>query len=124
MLPFCSTIIPDIFRLIYYSSASINDPDNHLKAYQDVRSDKSDTNWLLLDYISDRSDKLQVTQTGTGGLPELREVLDDTKASYAYARVTYSNDKESTREKFILVVTISVALSDILFALTHVNRYG
>ncbi|KAG5720322.1 Coactosin [Termitomyces sp. T112] len=76
------------------------------EAYQDVRSDKSDTNWLLLDYISDRADKLQVTQTGTGGLAELREVLDDTKASYAYARVTYSNDKESTREKFILVVWI------------------
>ncbi|KAG6884383.1 hypothetical protein C0993_011675 [Termitomyces sp. T159_Od127] len=73
---------------------------------KDVRSDKSDINWLLLDYTSDRSDKLQVTQTGTGGLAELREVLDDTKASYAYARVTYSNDKESTREKFILVVII------------------
>ncbi|KNZ78312.1 Coactosin [Termitomyces sp. J132] len=102
-----SKIDEDIFRLICYcSSASINDPDNHLKAYQDVRSDKSDTNWLLLDYISDRADKLQVTQTGTGGLAELREVLDDTKASYAYARVTYSNDKESTREKFILVVWI------------------
>lgn len=73
-------------------------------AYQDVRSDKSDTNWLLLDYISDRSDKLELTQTGTGGLNELREILDEAKASYAYVRVTYANDKESTREKFILVV--------------------
>jgi hypothetical protein len=53
---------------------------------------------------SDRSDKLQLTQTGTGGLSELREILDDTKASYAYVRVSYANDKESTREKFILVV--------------------
>lgn len=78
--------------------------DNRHTAYLDVRSDKSETNWLLLDYESDRSDKLKVTQTGTGGLTELREVLDDSKASYAYARVTYSNDKESTREKFILVV--------------------
>lgn len=56
---------------------------------------------------SDRSDKLQVTQTGTGGLTELRDALDDSKASYAYARVSYSNDKESTREKFILVVRTS-----------------
>jgi hypothetical protein len=63
---------------------------------------------LLLDYESERSDKLQLAQTGTGGLVELREVLDDSKASYAYARVTYSNDKESTREKFILVVNIHV----------------
>lgn len=75
-------------------------------AYQEVRNDKSDTNWLLLDYESDRSDKLKLTQTGTGGLSELKEALDDSKASYAYVRVSYSNDKESTREKFILVVCI------------------
>ena len=73
-------------------------------AYLDVRSDKSETNWLLLDYESDRSDKLVLTQTGSGGLSELKESIDDSKASYAYVRVTYSNDKESTREKFILVV--------------------
>ncbi|KAG6919799.1 hypothetical protein DXG01_000300 [Tephrocybe rancida] len=85
--------------------ADLSDPQIDA-AYQDIRSDKSETNWLLLDYISDSSDKLQLTQTGTGGLAELREVLDDSKASYAYARVTYSNDKESTREKFILVVWI------------------
>lgn len=76
--------------------------------YLDVRADKSETNWLLLDYENERSDKLQVTQTGTGGLAELREALDDSKASYAYVRVTYSNDKESTREKFILVVIVPV----------------
>jgi len=85
--------------------ADLSDPRID-EAYLDVRSDKSETNWLLLDYESDKSDKLQLTQKGTGGLAELREVLDDTKASYAYARVTYSNDKESTREKFILVVWI------------------
>jgi len=76
------------------------------EAYQDVRSDKSDTNWLLLDYETDRSDKLVLTQTGTGGLSELKEVLDDSKASYGYVRVQYSNDKESQREKFIFVVWI------------------
>lgn len=55
---------------------------------------------------SDRSDKLQMTATGSGGLTELREHLDDSKASYAYVRVQYANDKESTREKFILVIWI------------------
>ena len=54
----------------------------------------------------DRSDKLLVTATGTGGLAELQEKLDSAKASYAYVRVTYSNDKESQREKFILVTWI------------------
>ncbi|KAJ8081841.1 hypothetical protein PM082_007687 [Marasmius tenuissimus] len=85
--------------------ADLTDPSIN-EAYLDVRSDKSDTKWLLLDYESDRSDKLQVTKTGTGGLSELKETLEDSKASFAYVRVQYSNDKESTREKFVLVVWI------------------
>jgi len=85
--------------------AELSDPKIN-EAYLDVRSDKSETNWLLLDYESDRSDKLTLTATGTGGLAELREVLEDSRGSYAYVRVTYSNDKESQREKFVLVVWI------------------
>ncbi|KAJ7266888.1 actin depolymerizing protein [Mycena haematopus] len=108
--------------------ADVSDPTID-EAYQDVRSDKSETNWLLLDYESDRSDKLKLTSTGSGGLTELREVLDDGKAQYAYARVAYSNDAQSTREKFILVVwigpqckvmrkaKISVHMSDVKAAL-------
>jgi len=84
--------------------ADLSDPKIQ-EAYLDVRSN-SDTNWVLLDYETDRSDKLAVTQTGTGGLTELREVLQDSRASFAYARVRYSNDKESQREKFILIVWI------------------
>ena len=55
---------------------------------------------------SDRSDKLQLTATGSGGLEELRERLDESKASFAYVRVQYANDKESKREKFVFVVWI------------------
>lgn len=36
----------------------------------------------------------------------MQDVLEDSKASYAYVRVKYANDKESQREKFILVVWI------------------
>jgi len=84
--------------------ADLSDPKIE-EAYLDVRSN-SDTDWVLLDYETDRSDKLSVTQTGTGGLIELCEVLQDGRASFAYVRVRYSNDKESQREKFILVVWI------------------
>ncbi|THH12122.1 hypothetical protein EW145_g210 [Phellinidium pouzarii] len=75
------------------------------KAYNDMRSrsDESDTNWLLLDFEDERSDKLILTATGSGGLTELKELLDDNNASFAYVRVSYSNDKESQREKFIIV---------------------
>lgn len=59
--------------------------------------------WLVQ---AERSDKLIVTQTGSGGLGELQEILDPTKASYAYVRVSFSNDKESVREKFIFVTWI------------------
>jgi len=85
--------------------ADISDPKID-EAYQEVRKDGSAVNWLLLDYESERSDKLVLTRTGTGGLTELSEELQDDRASYAYVRVQYANDKESKREKFILVVWI------------------
>jgi len=75
-----------------------------LTAYNDVRDDKTETNWLLVDYETERSDKLKLTGTGSGGLAELQNSLQDSNASFAYVRVKYSNDKESVREKFILVV--------------------
>lgn len=37
---------------------------------------------------------------------ELSGVLNDSNASFGYARVSYSNDKESQREKFVLIVWI------------------
>ncbi|KAF8916509.1 ADF-like domain-containing protein [Mucidula mucida] len=85
--------------------ADLSDPAIN-EAYLDVRNDKSETTWMLLDYENDRSDKLVLTSTGTGPVSELRDHLDEGRASYAYARVTYANDKESKREKFILVVWI------------------
>jgi len=85
--------------------ADVSDPAIN-DAYADVRNDKTGTNWILLDYESEGSDKLTLARKGTGGLSELQDALEDCKASYAYARVIYSNDKESQREKFILVVWI------------------
>ena len=91
-----------------------------ISAYLEVRDDKIDTNWLLLDYESEKSDKLKVSQVGTGGLTELREALDDSKASYAYVRITYANDKESTRQKFILVVSVTPILYFIIRKLNKI----
>ncbi|GAA5960061.1 hypothetical protein JCM3765_006151 [Sporobolomyces pararoseus] len=75
-------------------------------AYEDIRNDKTETNWLLLDYASPKEDRLVLTATGKGGLTELKENLKDENASFAYVRVKYANDTESTREKFIFVVWI------------------
>ncbi|GAA5860504.1 hypothetical protein JCM1840_000280 [Sporobolomyces johnsonii] len=76
------------------------------QAYEDVRSDKSETNWLLLDYAGPREDRLVLTATGTGGLEEIKGQLKDDNASFAYVRVKYANDAQSFREKFILVTWI------------------
>ncbi|KAK9416068.1 putative Cofilin/tropomyosin-type actin-binding protein [Seiridium unicorne] len=77
-----------------------------LAAYDAVRSDKDETNWLLISYASAVGDKLTLTDTGTGGLAELAEKLDEGQAQYAYVRVEYANDTESKRVKFALVVWI------------------
>ncbi|KIY47412.1 ADF-like domain-containing protein [Fistulina hepatica ATCC 64428] len=94
--------------------ADLTDP-KILEAYTDVRS-KSDTDWLILDYeaCSDRSNSLNLSQTGTGGLGALAEALDNTKCQFAYARVSFSNDKESTREKFIFVAWIGKECRQVL----------
>lgn len=75
-------------------------------AYDAVRSDKDDTNWLLISYAAATGNKLSLTKTGTGGLSELVSELDDGQVQYGYVRVEYANDKESTRVKFALIVWI------------------
>ncbi|KAL2213013.1 ADF-like domain-containing protein [Sarocladium strictum] len=75
-------------------------------AYEAVRSDKDETNWLLISYAAATGNKLTLTQTGTGGISELSAALDDTQVQYGYVRVEYANDKESKRVKFVLVVWI------------------
>ncbi|KAI1169886.1 actin depolymerizing protein [Nemania sp. FL0916] len=75
-------------------------------AYDAVRSDKDETNWLLISYASSVGDKLVLSGTGSGGLSELAEHLDEAQAQYGYVRVQYANDTESTRTKFALVIWI------------------
>jgi len=75
-------------------------------AYEAVRSDKDPTNWLLIAYAGATGNQLQLSKTGTGGLAELKGELDDGQVQYAYARVEYANDSESTRVKFALVIWI------------------
>lgn len=100
-------------------------------AYEDVRSDTSETNWLLISYAAASGDKCKpnfslcpppspfifiadlpppptvtLASTGTGGLTELQSALDPSQAQYAYARIEYANDTESKRVKFVLIIWI------------------
>ncbi|BEI86578.1 hypothetical protein CcaverHIS002_0608650 [Cutaneotrichosporon cavernicola] len=85
--------------------ADVKDPKIQ-DAYEAVRSDKDDTTWLLLNYESDRSDKLVLSETGTGDIAEFSSKLDPANASFGFVRVKYSNDDHSFREKFALVIWI------------------
>jgi hypothetical protein len=48
-----------------------------LAAYEAVRSDKDETNWLLISYAAATGSQLTLSKTGTGGLDELAAALDD-----------------------------------------------
>ncbi|KAM0482499.1 hypothetical protein ACHAPX_003017 [Trichoderma viride] len=82
------------------------DAPDIVAAYDDVRNDKLETNWMLLSYAGAVGNKLALTGTGTGGLGELISSLSDDGVQYGYVRIEYANDKESTRVKFVLVIWI------------------
>jgi hypothetical protein len=81
----------------------LNDPDI-AQAYEDVRSDKSETNWMVLKYESAMKDNLKLDKTGTGDISEMCETLGEDEAAYAYVRVRLGNDEYSERTKFVFVV--------------------
>ncbi|OAL51787.1 actin depolymerizing protein [Pyrenochaeta sp. DS3sAY3a] len=73
------------------------------KAYEDVRSDKSETTWLILKYASPTSDNLTLAASGSGDIAEMTESLGD-EAAYAYVRMKLGNDEYSERVKFVFVI--------------------
>lgn len=81
----------------------LSDPDI-AQAYEDVRSDKSETKWMVLKYESALKDNLKLAQTGSGTIEELCESLGEDEAAYGYVRVKLGNDEYSERTKFVFVV--------------------
>lgn len=83
----------------------LSDPEI-AQAYEDVRSDKSETTWLIMKYADAKSDNLKLDKTGTGDIAEMTESLGDDEAAYAYVRMKLENDEYSERTKFAFVVWI------------------
>merc|ERR1711991_233994 len=71
------------------------------EAYEDVRNDKTDTDWALCGYTQDGK-ALEVRGSGTGGPNEMKNSFVDDEPMYGYLRVT-AGDEESIRQKFVLV---------------------
>ncbi|KAI9304527.1 hypothetical protein BJ944DRAFT_181551 [Cunninghamella echinulata] len=83
-------------------SLLVNDPAI-IELYEDVRNDKTETNWAFFDFASGKPDRLQVSGSGTGGLEEFKNHLKSDVAGWGYVRLNLSNDDYSVRIKFILV---------------------
>ncbi|KXS20333.1 actin depolymerizing protein [Gonapodya prolifera JEL478] len=76
------------------------------EAYEDVRNDSTPTDWLLVEYVDDKTDKLKLAAKGTGGLAEFKSRLTNDKAAFGYVRLVLSNDGLSKRAKFLLVTWV------------------
>ncbi|KAI7883505.1 actin depolymerizing protein [Lichtheimia hyalospora FSU 10163] len=83
-------------------SLNVTDPAI-AEAYEDVRDDKSCTNWAFFDFADGKPDRLKVAGTGSGGLSEFVEQLKPEIAGWGYVRMNMSNDEYSQRVKFVLV---------------------
>jgi len=85
--------------------ADLSDPDIGA-AYNDIRDDKNDKKWMQIAFVDEKSNKLFVQNTGSGSINEAKEKLSEDSACFLFARIKFSNDKESFREKFVLVTWI------------------
>ncbi|KAI8983584.1 hypothetical protein BDB01DRAFT_791373 [Pilobolus umbonatus] len=72
-------------------------------AYEDVRDDKTPTNWAFFDFADGKPDRLRVAGTGSGGLSEFTDQLSPNVAGWGYVRMNMSNDEYSQRIKFVLI---------------------
>jgi len=97
-------IVNFVLYFVYFSvkKMSVNVADPGLKEfYDDVRSDKSKTNWCLFKY-SDDGKSILPDGKGEGGLEELKSRLDIKQCQYGFLRVI-SGDEESKRAKFVFL---------------------
>lgn len=100
------------------------------EAYEAVRNDKDETSWLLV--TAAKGNKLSLVKTGTdkcfvddkdsteeeqvdgqavpkNAIVAVKNALSDDEIQYAYVRVEYANDSESTRTKFLLLTWMGPA---------------
>jgi hypothetical protein len=92
------------------------------EAYDEVRADSSDINWLLITYEEGSNNKKWCLHgKGSGGLTELKEKITDTFIGFGYLRVI-SGDDMSKRAKFVFIKYLSKGLKMNLKALINVHR--
>ncbi|XP_064393864.1 uncharacterized protein LOC135341280 [Halichondria panicea] len=84
------------------TEAAINDPDAFRAALADVRSDASQTNWALFGHADGNPNVVTYVGSGTGGLEEMVESIDDAQFMYGLVRLEETFDM-STTIKFVYI---------------------
>ncbi|CAO3593932.1 unnamed protein product [Absidia cylindrospora] len=69
-------------------SLNVSDP-TIANLYEDVRDDKSETNWAFFDFATGKPDRLQVSGSGSGGFGEFVGHLQPDVAGWGYIFSSY-----------------------------------
>lgn len=99
------------------AECDISDP-KIVEAYEDVRNDNSESNWLMLGYGSSKK-ALQLYGNGEGGLQEFVEKLVDNEVVYGYVRMKYG---DSARSKFVFITYVPESLSGMSKAKANMHK--
>jgi hypothetical protein len=92
------------------------------EAYEEVRNDSAETNWMLITYEPGSGNKRWVLAgKGTGGLEELKASIGSDFLGYGYLRVT-SGDDMSKRAKFVFIKYLSKGLKMNIKAVMNLHR--
>eukprot|EP00178_Gracilaria_changii_P004051 TRINITY_DN16228_c0_g2_i1.p2 TRINITY_DN16228_c0_g2~~TRINITY_DN16228_c0_g2_i1.p2 ORF type:complete len:150 (+),score=33.58 TRINITY_DN16228_c0_g2_i1:14-463(+) len=86
------------------SGADCSDPAI-IEAYNDVRNDANDVDYVVLNYEDPKSNKIVVGATGAGDVEAMAANFKDDEVQYGYVRVTLG-DEQSKRAKFVFVAWV------------------
>jgi hypothetical protein len=91
------------------------------KAIQEVRSDGTNTNWLVIDHESAQSSRLQLAQTGKGGLEDIRALLGDDKVVYIILG-TIQDEGDYSQVKYLFITWVGSLVSPLHKARSSMTR--
>eukprot|EP00010_Vexillifera_abyssalis_P007591 CAMPEP_0201550004 /NCGR_PEP_ID=MMETSP0173_2-20130828/6429_1 /ASSEMBLY_ACC=CAM_ASM_000268 /TAXON_ID=218659 /ORGANISM="Vexillifera sp., Strain DIVA3 564/2" /LENGTH=169 /DNA_ID=CAMNT_0047959873 /DNA_START=103 /DNA_END=612 /DNA_ORIENTATION=+ len=107
-------------------SADINASDSNITATWDkITSENDDTNWMLLSPKSGSKSDLEVVGSGSGGLNEMKETLDEGRIMFGLLKVVGVDEKETTtsrRAKYVFITFIGSKVSVLVKARVSIQK--
>jgi hypothetical protein len=91
------------------------------EAYDEVRNDNCETNWLLITYDPANNKRWILHGKGSGGLAELKEAIGPNFLGYGYLRWS-TGDESSRRTKFVIIKYLSKGLKMNVKAQMNLHR--